>query len=110
MPVTSNTIHPADLPDKLKKTVRKWLVLSFNRAAYLTTEDRRILEKVILPNLSVRKELSSVLSVGCAWYTEGYERFFRGRSRAYWTIDIDPNTARFGASGGRHIIGSAAEV
>ncbi|HVK06618.1 MAG TPA: class I SAM-dependent methyltransferase, partial [Armatimonadaceae bacterium] len=68
----------------------------------------RLLEQVILPDLARRAELRRVLFVGCAWYTESYERFFPGRE--YWTLDLDPEQARFGARGGRHLVDSASRV
>lgn len=97
-------------PSAVKNAARKWLLLRFGRTAYLHTEDRRVLETVILPDLAARPDIRNVLSVGCAWYTEGYERFFHGRGRAFWTLDIEQSVARFGASGGRHVVAPAEEV
>src|SRR5262249_25293794 len=49
------------------------------------------------------------LFVGVAWYTESYERFFL-RKHAYWTLDIEPAEALFGAPRGRHIVDSATNA
>jgi hypothetical protein len=66
----------------------------------IRTPDRDTLEQVILPAYAERSDISTVLFVGCAWYTAHYERMLPGR--AYWTIDPDPWKRRFGAR--RHIV------
>ena len=82
----------------------KWLALRALMAIgidlHLRTEDRRVLEQVLLPALSADDRLQSILFVGCDWYTRGYRRFFRGRS--YVTLDIDPANRRCGAR--EHIV------
>ena len=64
------------------------------------TEDRRILEQLILPEFATRPEISRILFVGCAAYTQQYEQFFSGRE--YWTIDPVARRRRYGSS--RHIV------
>ena len=64
------------------------------------TEDRRILEQVILPEYARRPEISRILFVGCAAYTQQYEQFFPGRE--YWTIDPVARRRQYGSS--RHIV------
>jgi len=61
----------------------------------LPTEDRRILERIILPYFAARPEYGRVLFVGCSWYTRAYASMFR--ERQYSTMDIDPAKARWGA-------------
>ena len=69
---------------------------------YFESEDRRVLETVILPELAGREEIRRVLFVGCAWYTRGYRKLFG--DHAYATLDIDPRAARHGAK--RHFTDS----
>jgi hypothetical protein len=54
----------------------------------MRTRDRDTLEQVILPHFAKRRDMRSVLFVGCAWYTRHYEKMFAGR--VYRTIDPDP--------------------
>ena len=64
------------------------------------TEDRRILEQVILPEYATRPEISRILFVGCAAYTQQYGQFFPGRE--YWTIDPVARRRQYGSS--HHIV------
>lgn len=64
------------------------------------TDDRRVLETIILPNLRDDPDVKRILFVGCEWYTKPCETQFRAKD--YWTLDIDPNKRRFGAR--RHIV------
>lgn len=80
------------------------VVLAARRAlglpSLLRTEDRRILEQVILPEYARRPDIARVLFVGCASYTQTYSEIFRGRE--YWTIDPVASRRRYGSE--RHII------
>ena len=69
-------------------------------SAQLRTEDRRLLEQVILPEYSRRADIKRVLFVGCAAYTQRYGEFFSGGE--YWTIDPVPRRRRYGSE--RHIV------
>lgn len=64
------------------------------------TEDRRVLEQVILPAYAARSDIQRVLFVGCAAYTQPYGELFSGRE--YWTIDPVARRRRFGSQ--RHIV------
>lgn len=66
------------------------------------TEDRVLLETVILPYLAKSPEVTKVLFVGCEWYTKLYESLFV--SKEYWTLEIDPDKRPFGAR--HHIVDS----
>lgn len=59
------------------------------------TEDRRVLETVILPAFQQDPRLRTILFVGTAWYTDKYEKVFAGKT--YWTIEIDPSLRRYGS-------------
>lgn len=73
---------------------------------YSHTEDRRVLEQVILPELSAREDFSRILFIGCDWYTRTYARLFP--RHAFWTLDVDPDKARYGAS--RHVTSCVTHV
>ncbi|MDQ3849388.1 MAG: class I SAM-dependent methyltransferase [Actinomycetota bacterium] len=71
------------------------------------TPDREVLERAIFPALLEREDLRRVLFVGTAFYTSHYPHIFA--SRELWTLDIDPEMARYGAPG-RHIVDSVTNV
>ena len=70
------------------------------------TEDRRILETVILPYFAERDEYARVLFIGCEWYTQGYTKIFEARD--YWTLEIDPAHRRYGAK--QHVIAGLQDI
>jgi len=93
-------------PDQLR-----WLVVRTARAAFglptsLDTQDRRLLEREILPWFGEREEYRRVLFVGCDWYTRHYDAFFEGRE--YWTLEKDPARRRYGAE--RHVTASVVDL
>ena len=61
----------------------------------LATSDRRILEETIIPFLVSDFRVRKVLFVGCAIYTNHYDKLF-GPNVEYHTIEIDPSQARYG--------------
>src|SRR5882762_2282845 len=63
-------------------------IMSLGIDLYLRTDDRRVLEQIILPYFAERSEFSRVLFVGCDWYTRGYARIFRAKT--YITLEIEP--------------------
>jgi hypothetical protein len=80
--------------------VRKHAPVLFREVSnFHHTEDRRILETVILAHLLADPQVKRILFVGCEWYTKPYERMMR--SKEYWTLDVDPEKRRFGAT--RHV-------
>ena len=62
--------------------------------------NRDILETVILPQFASCRDVRRVLFVGCAEYTRDYENYFAGHD--YYTIDVDPATAAYGACRPNH--------
>jgi SAM-dependent methyltransferase len=62
----------------------------------LKTHDRQVLEKKILPFFATSDFHKTILFVGCEWYTKYYRHFFSHKN--YWTIDIDPSKAQYGAN------------
>jgi SAM-dependent methyltransferase len=81
-------------------------IMSLGVDLYMRTDDRRVLEQVILPYFAERNEYMTVLFVGCDWYTRGYYRLFQGKN--YWTIDINPRRKRYGAK--LHIVDSLSNI
>jgi len=77
-------------------TVRRALGLP----AQLTTEDRRVLEQMILPEYARRTDIARILFVGCAAYTQRYGELFG--TREYWTIDPVARRSRYGSR--HHIV------
>jgi len=88
----------------------RWLVaralLGVGVPLRLHSPDRAIFERAILPYFTSNAQFRRVLFVGCDWYTQRYERLFRGKE--YVTIEVDPARRPFGAK--RHIIGSLADL
>ena len=88
----------------------RWLVarvlLAVGVPLRLRSPDRDVFEHEILPYFTMSAEFRRVLFVGCDWYTQRYERLFRGKE--YVTIEVDPARRPFGAK--RHIVGSLADL
>ena len=74
----------------------------FGVESYLRNEDRRILEQIIIPYYLNGNGYQNVLSVGCHWYTRGYNSWFEKLNRNLFTLDIDPSRKRYGAK--QHIV------
>lgn len=70
--------------------------------AQIYSEDRRVLEQVILPEYARRSTIKRVLFVGCAAYTKHYRQLFN--QHEYWTIDPAPARSCYGSE--RHIVDS----
>lgn len=71
------------------------------------TPDREVLERAIFPALRERDDVRRLLFVGTAFYTRRYPRLFADRE--FWTLDVDPEMARYGAPG-RHIVDSVTNL
>jgi hypothetical protein len=69
--------------------------------SFFHTEDRRLLERVIFPFFIQNPSYKSILFVGCAWYTQRYNRSFEAEKR-FITIDPDPDKRNYGAK--EHIV------
>ncbi|MDQ3187899.1 MAG: class I SAM-dependent methyltransferase [Pseudomonadota bacterium] len=69
-------------------------------SAQRISEDRRVLEREILPSFARRSDTHRVLFVGCAAYTQRYGELFVDRE--YWTIDSVPRRRLYGSE--RHIV------
>ena len=84
----------------------RYLAKSVGVDLYSHTEDRRVLEQVILPHFSIDNGFSRILFVGCDWYTRRYEQLFARQE--FCTLDVDPEKARYGAR--RHVTGCVTRV
>jgi hypothetical protein len=63
--------------------------------------DRAYLRRSVLPALA-RNRPARLLFVGVRGYTRGYDKLFRKAGTEFWTSDIDPAAAAYGARG-RHV-------
>jgi len=77
-------------------------VVEWPGAGWAQQEDRRLLEQVIFPYFIKNESYKSILFVGCAWYTERYNRLFAEAGKRYVTIDPDPAVRKYGAK--EHIV------
>jgi Methyltransferase domain len=94
------------LPQELKDLAFK-VRNSLGLTIPIRTDDRRVLEQVIIPYLSAQRNTHRVLFVGCEWYTRHYKKFFAGKE--YWTIDFDPSKSAYGSEG-HHIVDSIENI
>lgn len=74
--------------------------LACRLGTFRLSEDRRLLEQVILADLRDDPGIRRLLFVGCDWYTTPYQRMFAAKE--YWTLDIDPEKRRYG--GAHHLV------
>jgi SAM-dependent methyltransferase len=79
---------------------------ALGRDVSLPTEDRRLLEQVVLPYFAGEPGFARVLFVGCDWYTSRYERAFAGKE--YWTLEKDARRRKHGAA--RHVTDALANL
>jgi len=70
--------------------------------------DRQYMESALLPGFASLNP-SHVLNVGTQPYCSHYGKYFAKNGCEYWTLEIDPELAKFG-SPGRHIIASVVDV
>ncbi len=76
------------------------LGIAYGGSFYYPSEDRSILECVILPYYQLSQAHKSIVFAGSDWYTHGYTRMFARKT--YRTIDPDPKHAQYGAA--QHIV------
>ena len=65
----------------------------------LPTEDRRLLERVVLPYFAQADAFTRLLFVGCDWYTRHYDKMFAAKE--YWTLEKESGRRKHG--GTRHV-------
>jgi SAM-dependent methyltransferase len=100
----------AMMPQAKRLQSLRWIVartlLGMGVPLRLSSPDREVLEREILPYFASHDEFIRVLFVGCDWYTRRYERLFAGKD--YMTIEVDVSRRPFGAK--RHIVASLADI
>jgi SAM-dependent methyltransferase len=91
---------------KLKVTA--WTLSHLSRGNLpLFSDSRYIIEAKVIPYFVARPEYKNILFVGCAWFTRFYSKeYFSNKN--YWTIDIDPQRAKYGSK--QHIIDSVSNL
>jgi hypothetical protein len=72
----------------------------------ISSHDRYILEKVILPYFIKEASVRNVLFVGCAAYTQRYEDILSNKE--YWTIDVKRVKRKYGSK--RHLVDSITNI
>ncbi|MGV0024235.1 methyltransferase domain-containing protein [Phormidesmis priestleyi] len=90
---------------RLKSQIKEQIIdtkIRLGMDVSLRTNDRYVLEEIILPYFAESPACQKVLFIGCGWYTKSYEELFNHKE--YWTIEIDPNLKKYGSS--RHVIDS----
>ena len=75
--------------------------LSHNGSFFYPSEDRALLECVILPFFQLSTAHRRIVFVGNDWYTQGYVRMFR--RKWYMTLDPKAENARFGNPDNNHV-------
>jgi hypothetical protein len=66
------------------------LGIAYNGSFFYPSEDRSILECLIIPYYQLSKEHQRIVFVGNDWYTQGYARMFQRK----WFMTLDPNPER----------------
>jgi SAM-dependent methyltransferase len=82
------------------------LGVAYGGSFYYPSEDRSVLECVIMPFYQLSPAYQSIVFVGTDWYTHGYTRMFARKD--YTTIDPKPEQARYGAE--QHIIDEVGNI
>jgi SAM-dependent methyltransferase len=93
-------------PTQIRLLVRRTLRTAVGLPTSLDTEDRRLLERDILPWFAGQDRIQRILFVGCDWYTRHYERVFAHRD--YWTMESLADRRRYGAR--QHVTDSVTNV
>ena len=95
---------------RVRKDVIRWsmavIKMELGIPTPLLTEDRGILENVVLPYFADNGAFNRILFVGCNYYTWHYKRIFRNKE--YWTIEPQILRAMFGAK--RHVVGFMRQI
>lgn len=112
-------MHSYDLPLLASMGRKVWkgaeivLVLGLRAVGQATkrpvvwkASDRQILDHQILPAFASDARFERILFIGCDWYTQSYGDLFAGRD--YWTLERDPERARFGAR--QHVTGDLLDL
>ncbi|HEX9868365.1 MAG TPA: hypothetical protein VGC99_07170 [Candidatus Tectomicrobia bacterium] len=91
---------------RLVQTVSSLMDTFLLEPTRITSNDRLVLEEVILPYFAKEMSCQKFLFVGCAAYTQWYKELFQHQE--YWTIDPKKMKRQYGSE--RHIIDSIAHI
>lgn len=97
---------PARLFSTVRFVLKMHLKTMLGKEVRIESEDRRLLEQVIIPHYAARPDIHRVLFVGCAPYTAHYRSLWPDVE--YWTIEISPHLRRYGSA--HHIVGSVEDL
>ena len=61
----------------------------------IVSEDRQLLEDIILPSIGADPRYRKILFVGCSAYTQWYDNFFS--KKEYWTIERKYHKRKYGS-------------
>ena len=93
-----------------------WKIYFIRRFKYLwkkynilRSSPRRCLEYRIMPYFFAHEEFQNILLVGVSSCTEHYDEYYGGKTSVR-SIDNDPEKARYGCRGGRHIVDSIEDI
>jgi len=81
----------------------------FAKYNILRSGPRKCLEFRLFPYFHDSDEFQNILLVGVSSCTEHYDEYF-ARKKSVRSIDLDPERARFGCRGGRHIVDSVENI
>jgi SAM-dependent methyltransferase len=82
------------------------LGLKYGGSFFYPSEDRGILECLIIPYYQLSGEHNVLWFVGIDWYTQGYNRMFSRKT--FTTLDVNPAQSRYGAQ--RHFVDTALNL
>jgi SAM-dependent methyltransferase len=82
------------------------LGLNYGGSFFYPSEDRSVLESLIIPYFQLSAEHNVIWFIGTDWYTQGYNRMFARKTFA--TMDADPKRSRYGSE--RHIVDSVLNL
>ena len=82
------------------------LGLRFGGSFFYPSDDREVLENIILLFYQLSPDHNDIVMAGTDWYTHGYGRMYSHKRLA--TIDLDPRKARHDAT--RHVANCATRL
>lgn len=87
--------------------LKRWAKEKYHYYKTIGSPDRLVLLERIFPAVATRG--GTLLWVGCRRYTQTYPALFESNGLTCWTLEIDPDAARFGHPT-RHVTGSLLDA
>ncbi len=88
------------------KIASRFILISLGIELHKNREDRKVLEKIIFPNIISDNKLNKISFIGCEWYTKVYNKIFEEKD--YHTLDMNPKVKKYGSK--KHIIDSMENI